>query len=228
MKISSTLIGLSLLLGGNVAASAIKPADTIAQRSLACVACHGKEGRATSDGFFPRIAGKPAAYLYNQLVNFRSGARSYRAMTYMVGHMSDDYLKEIAQYFSDQHPPYAAPQPSKASAATLALGRRMVMSGDASRNIPACVACHGQTLRGALPSIPGLLGLPRDYVNAQIGAWKNGARKAAAHDCMAQISRQLTAEEVSAVSSWLAAQPIPDNMAPSAAVSLPTPCGSAE
>ena len=127
-------------------------------------------------------------------------------------------------------PPYAAPQPSKASADTLALGRRLVMGGDASRNIPACISCHGQTLRGALPSIPGLLGLPRDYVNAQIGAWKNGARKAAAPDCMALISKQLSAEDVGAVSSWLAAQPIPPEIAPATTVSvpLPTPCGSAQ
>ena len=42
--------------------------DAIAQRALACGACHGKAGRATSEGFFPRIAGKPSGYLYNQLL----------------------------------------------------------------------------------------------------------------------------------------------------------------
>ena len=229
-KLIKALALASALAGSHAAADGNQRTDTIGQRSAACMACHGKEGRATSDGFFPRIAGKPAGYLYNQLVNFRNGARSYPMMTYMVGHMSDDYLKEIAQYFADQHPPYAAPQPSKASADTLALGRRLVMAGDASRNIPACISCHGQTLRGALPSIPGLLGLPRDYVNAQIGAWKNGARKAAAPDCMALISKQLSAEDVGAVSSWLAAQPIPPEIAPATTVSvpLPTPCGSAQ
>ena len=34
--------------------------DTIAQRTLACTSCHGKEGRAGPDGYDPRIAGKPA------------------------------------------------------------------------------------------------------------------------------------------------------------------------
>jgi cytochrome c553 len=208
-------------------AAAGQAADTIGQRVAACVACHGREGRATSDGFFPRIAGKPAGYLYNQLVNFRDGTRQYPMMTYMVGHMPDDYLKEIARYFSDQHPPYAAPQPATAPAATLALGRRLVLSGDAQRKIPACVSCHGQALGGALPAIPGLLGLPRDYINAQIGAWKSGSRKAAAPDCMAQISKQLSAEEVGAISSWLGAQPIPRDLAPAAPAPLPTPCGRA-
>ena len=31
--------------------------DTLQQRLLACTGCHGKDGRATSHGYFPRIAG---------------------------------------------------------------------------------------------------------------------------------------------------------------------------
>jgi cytochrome c553 len=44
--------------------------DTMAQRMKACEVCHGREGRATNAGYFPRIAGKPAGYLYAQLQNF--------------------------------------------------------------------------------------------------------------------------------------------------------------
>jgi cytochrome c553 len=33
--------------------------NTMAQRMQACVVCHGREGRATNQGYFPRIAGKP-------------------------------------------------------------------------------------------------------------------------------------------------------------------------
>ncbi|MEO6917425.1 MAG: c-type cytochrome, partial [Collimonas sp.] len=58
--------------------------DTIKQRLTACTACHGEQGRATSDGYYPRIAGKPAGYLYNQLHNFREGRRQYPMMTYLV------------------------------------------------------------------------------------------------------------------------------------------------
>jgi cytochrome c553 len=223
------LLAALWLAAGSASAEVPKRIDTIAQRAMACAACHGKEGRATSDGFFPRIAGKPAGYLYNQLINFRTGARHYPMMTYMVGHLSEDYLREIAQYFSELHPPYPAPQLAGVPEETLARGRRLVMSGDSSRNIPACVSCHGQDLHGVLPSIPSLVGLPRDYLNAQIGAWKSGSRKARAPDCMAMISNRLTPEEVSAVSSWLASQPVPAGMAPAPAssVKLPLRCGSA-
>src|SRR3982074_2782435 len=79
---------------GAVAADSSVP-DTIAQRAVACTACHGKEGRATSDGYYPRIAGKPAGYLYNQLVNFREGRRRNAMMTYLVSSLPDAFLYEI-------------------------------------------------------------------------------------------------------------------------------------
>ena len=84
---------LRRLLAAAVAATSVSAAmagspqavpDTLAQRMQPCTACHGKEGRATEEGFFPRIAGKPAGFLYNQLDNFRSGRRSYPTMTYFV------------------------------------------------------------------------------------------------------------------------------------------------
>ena len=55
--------------------------DTMAERTRACSHCHGKQGRAGPDGYYPRLAGKPAAYLYNQLLNFREGRRHYSLMT---------------------------------------------------------------------------------------------------------------------------------------------------
>ena len=224
------LLALLAFAGMASAAPARLPADidTIEQRVAACAACHGKEGRATSEGFFPRIAGKPAGYLYNQLINFREGRRRYPAMTYLVAHLSDGYLKEMADYFSALDLPYPPSPPVAAPHSELERGRRLVLNGDASRSIPACVACHGQPLSGVRPAIPGLLGLPRDYLNAQFGAWKTGSRKAAEPDCMAQVSRQLTAEDVAAISSWLAAQPVPAGLKPLPALParLPISCGS--
>nr|WP_223470083.1 c-type cytochrome [Massilia soli] len=212
------------------AAQQVAVPDTIAQRALACVACHGKQGRATSEGYFPRIAGKPAGYLYNQLVNFQHGRRQYPPMTYLIDHMPDAYLREIAGYFAAQHPPYPVAPPSRLPAAALERGRVLALSGDRSSKIPACSACHGAALGGVQPATPGLLGLPRDYLIAQIGAWKNGARRAAAPDCMAQVSRQLSPDDAAAVAGWLAAQPVPAGMlpapAPAAPIRLPLACGS--
>jgi len=202
--------------------------DDMAQRTLACTVCHGKEGRAGPDGYYPRIAGKPAGYLYNQLLNFRDGRRRYGLMARLLDTLSDDYLLEIAQHFASLDLPYAAPPAPQVADTVLQRGQLLAREGDAAANIPACVRCHGVALTGVAPATPGLLGLSRDYLNSQLGAWRTGQRKAHAPDCMAQVARQLTPEDLTAVTAWLAAQPLPMDAHP--AQSLPKPpgisCGS--
>ncbi len=207
--------------------------DTMAQRMLACTGCHGKDGRSEGNVYFPRIAGKPAGYLYNQLRNFRDGRRSYPLMTGMVALLDDAYLQEIAQHFAALDLPYPAPGAAKLPPQQAQRAQNLVSRGDPARKLPACTSCHGAALTGVLPHVPGLLGLPRDYINAQLGAWKTGQRHAADPDCMAQIARALSVDEVAAVSTWLSAQPLPANTHAVAATSLtradpPRPvCGSA-
>jgi cytochrome c553 len=215
-------------LGGAFAQSPHSVPDTIEQRMQACTPCHGKEGRASPVGYLPRIAGKPAGYLANQLINFRDGRRFHGAMTHLVEHLSDDYLREIAGYFAALDLPYPPPVPPAARDGVVRRGEVLATRGDHSLKVPACTQCHGYTLTGALPSIPGLLGLPPDYLVGQLGAWKTGNRHAAAPDCMAEIARRLTPDDVRAVAVWLASQPVPPGARPAAQPDLPLPmeCGS--
>ena len=210
------------------AAESRRPPHPMAQRVLACTSCHGNQGRATPEGYFPRIAGKPAGYLYNQLLNFREGRRNYPLMVYLAEYMTDDYLRQIAQYFAAIDLPYPAPQPANLSADALRRAEALVRRGDPARKIPACGECHGQDLLGAAPYVPGLLGLSRDYLYGQLGFWKNGERRAHEPDCMAKIASQLTPEEVGDVSAWLASQaaPVGAKPAPGLAGPLPTACGN--
>jgi cytochrome c553 len=90
----------------------------------------------------------------------------------------------------------------------------LVMNGDPARQVTACVQCHGMAMTGVLPQVPGLLGLPRDYLNAQLGAWKAGKRRAHAPDCMAHVVERLSLADINAASTWLAAQAVPTNSAP--------------
>lgn len=205
-----------------------QPAD-MARRVAPCMACHGEQGRAAPDGYYPRIAGKPAGYLYNQLVNFRDGRRQqYPLMIYTVQHLSDEYLMHMAEFFAAQDLPYPPPQPANAPAAVMERGRQLALHGDPSRKIPSCAACHGERLTGVAPSVPGLLGLPRDYIAGQFGSWRNGSRRAHAPDCMAQIAHQMTPEDVSAAAIWLSAQPVPADAKPATDFPAPLPlaCGS--
>ena len=70
----SAFAGVSRAQPAAAALASTPVQNTMAQRMQACVMCHGKEGRATNAGYFPRIAGKPAGYLLNQMKNFREGA----------------------------------------------------------------------------------------------------------------------------------------------------------
>ena len=237
MRSSSTLAAaLVSTLGFAACAAQAAPLqavpDTLAQRLLACTSCHARVdagGKPVNDTYFPRIAGKPAGYLYNQLLNFREGRRQYPLMTYLVDHLPDPYLREIAGHFAAQAPSAHAATASQVTPQALERGRQLVFDGDAARKLPACVACHGARLLGVEPAIPGLLGLPRDYLNAQFGAWRNKARRAHAPDCMADITARLSFEDVAAVSGWLAAQPVPADPRPAASIARPLPiaCGSA-
>ncbi len=205
--------------------------DTLEQRLKACTSCHGSQGRAGTDGYYPRIAGKPEGYLFNQLKNFRDGKRTFPMMTYMVANMSDDYLHEIANFFSNQHPPYAAPQKPGSSKVLLERGRVLVMYGDHHKKIPACIACHGQKMTGVAPFVPGIAGLPKDYLIAQLGAWQTGTRHAAAPDCMQSIAYKLGPEDIAALSGWLAMQYVADGglvggLQDNAKGNYPLACGS--
>ncbi|MEF7613106.1 cytochrome c4 [Aquincola sp. MAHUQ-54] len=219
--------GVTLLLAANVSAAQDLP-DTLGQRMQACMGCHGNEGRATNHGYLPRIAGKPAGYLYNQLVNFREGRRPNADMAALLQHMTDDYLRDIAGYFAASKLPYPPPQTTGADAAVLSRGQALVRQGDAAQGIPACVQCHGAAMTGVRPSVPGLLGLPRDYLLGQLGAWRSGQRRAASPDCMAHIARQLQPADVGALATWLSSQPVPGDAEPADGLPLPPPadCGS--
>lgn len=209
-----TLIAWALLAAATLAMAAPAPArfeDNMAQRTLACTTCHGKEGRAGPDGYYPRLAGKPAGYLYNQLLNFRDGRRHYGLMAGLLQPLSETYMSEIAHHFARLDLPYEQPARVNAAPEALQRGRQIALQGDPERRLPACAACHGKALTGVEPNVPGLLGLPRDYLNAQLGAWRTGQRRAHAPDCMAEIARRLAPEDLSAVTAWLASQPLPEH-----------------
>jgi hypothetical protein len=109
------------------------------------------EGRAAPDGYYPRIAGKPAGYLYNQLLNFRDGRRAYALMTNLLAPLDDAYLREIAGHFAGLDLPYPAPAPLALSAADADATARLV--GKATRRAPAglhVVPRHGDDRHGAV------------------------------------------------------------------------------
>lgn len=198
------------LIGAGAAAAALSSTnaaprveDNMAQRLQACTPCHGREGVATASGYFPRIAGKPQGYLFEQLMNFKEGRRGHAVMKQLVQPLSTAYLQEIAAHFASLNLPYPAPEPASVNAEVLQRGKQLIFEGDAALRLPACVQCHGQAMSGVLPATPGLLGLSKDYLTAQLGAWRNGLRAAREPDCMKAVSLRMKESDIHAVSAYL-------------------------
>ncbi len=202
--------------------------DTLQQRIAACTTCHGVHGEGTPGSkFFPRLAGKPATYLLRQMQDFQNGLRNYAPMEYTVRHLSPEYMREIAEYFSAQQVAYVRSPVPVVSAALLQRGAQLVSKGDPQLKIPACASCHGTELTGVEPSTPGLIGLPYDYISSQLGSWRTHTRATVQPDCMALIAGRLRASDITAVAAWLAgrAMPAQTRAQPAGSVKPPLPCG---
>jgi len=232
MLIPAAALALALAAGTALAQSdavpAFKDVDSIEARVQGCVTCHGQSGQGTNNGYFPRIAGKPAGYLYNQLVAFRDGTRRYPPMNYLVAYLPDSYLHEIAEHFARQRPPFAAKETGAADAAVVARGKSLVTAGDPQKGIPACVTCHGAGLTGMEPGIPGLVGLRPTYIVGQLTRWRVGERHAAEPDCMKRVATRLSDTDITAVAAWLSQQVAPRDPSPETSnlVRMPFACGS--
>src|SRR5690349_23735988 len=115
------------------AVPAFKTLDSMEARVQGCTTCHGQVGQGTAHDAFPRIAGKPAGYLLNQLITFRDGTRRYAPMNYLVAYLPDAYLKEMAQFYARQRPAFAPQEPPKVDPALVERGKAIVTAGDGSK-----------------------------------------------------------------------------------------------
>ena len=205
-----------------------KSVDSIEARVQGCVTCHGQSGQGTQNGYHPRIAGKPARYLYNQLIAFRDGTRKYPPMNYLVAYLPDGYLHEMASWYAKQRPALP-PKPEVAfEPAVLERGRLLATAGDKALGLPSCESCHGKALTGMEPGIPGLVGVRYTYLVGQLTRWRTGDRRTPEPDYIKRITTRMSEADINAVSAWLAQQTAPAEMSPAPANSaqMPIACGS--
>lgn len=80
-------------------------AGVASQGVPACESCHGPQGLGVPVEF-PRLAGQHSQYVYAQLNNFRTGARSNdpaKMMRTIAARLSDQDMQELAQYVRGLH-----------------------------------------------------------------------------------------------------------------------------
>lgn len=197
---------LSLLLAALIAAPALA-AETAAPKADAkkgeaiasgvCGACHTADGSRGSPAN-PILQGQHPEYLAKQLAEFKSGARKNAVMQGFAGTLSADDMRNVAAF-------YAAKQakPGFAKDKTLvALGEQIYRGGIAAKKVPACAGCHAPNGAGIPAQYPRLGGQHADYTEAQLNAFRGGARANNAQ--MTAIAAKLSDREIKAVSDYIA------------------------
>lgn len=163
--------------------------------SLRCTMCHGPHGMSEANS--PNLAGQDADALYKQMVDFQTGARQSAVMAPMVRNLSDQDLRDLANYYASLPPP----------ARVRGRAPDIVSLGAPLRNVPACESCHGGIDHKS--GAPLLDGLPAVYTKAQLQAFADGSRHNDISEQMRNIARNMTPEEIQAAAAWYAAQPQP-------------------
>lgn len=165
-----------------------------------CVECHGLQGEGLPD-LAPRLAGLSEEYIREQVHGFRAGKRQNTTMHILAEEVTDPVLDRIAAYFSARPLPRITPKLRGSQAVFRDPAAKLAYQGDWSREVPACVTCHGASGIGS-GNIPPLAGQHADYIKAQLQDWKKGARTTDQDGVMTKIASQLSDDEIEALADY--------------------------
>jgi cytochrome c553 len=169
-------------------------------KAAVCGACHGMDGNST-DAQYPKLAGQNEEYIAHQLHNFKSGKRQNPIMLGFASQLSDQDMDDVGAYYMSQKV-----HPGVADKTLVEAGSKIYREGDASRKIPACMACHGPDGRGNPGAMyPQLAGQHAQYLQQILMAWHNGDAwgKDTHSQIMPTIAKRLTPKDITAVASYL-------------------------
>lgn len=188
--ICSAIAGNSAWPAGSVEAGAAK--------AITCQACHGANGNSANPEW-PSLAGLGADYIADQLKNFKDGKRANPVMMPMSSTLSEGDMADLAAYFDSLTNTGLEADPSYWKA-----GEKLYRAGDASRAIPACMACHGPAGHGnEAAKFPALRGQHSVYVIKQLTDYASGARATGPNGIMQTISKRLSPEDMRNLASYV-------------------------
>ena len=170
-----------------------------ASGATACAACHGLNGDSVGGGAFPRVGGQGAPYLSKQLQDFKSRARTNAIMAPIADTLSADDIRDVAAYFASVES--ALPPLPRGNAQLVDKGRALAESGNATKGVPACNACHGVGGVGEAPTIPYLAGQYASYTASQLQAWRKGSRRSSL-EAMRLFATKLDDQEIDALAAY--------------------------
>jgi cytochrome c553 len=189
------ILGMSAMAHGAVDLSTGKAADG-EKKFYTCYGCHGLPNyrNAYPDYSVPMLRHQNAAYIAAALQEYRSGDRPHPTMHAQAVSLSDQDIADIAAYL--QGDPV---KPNK------------TVTGKTPAQVAACAACHGENGTGVdsplTPQPPVLAGQHVDYLEQALTTYRNGRRKNAVMDSMAQLLK--TGEDVKIAAAYFASQESP-------------------
>jgi cytochrome c553 len=214
------LLALSIALAFTSTTGILHAEDSInagKEKSEACVSCHGDNGNSIVSTF-PKLAEQHSSYLIKQLQAFKSGDRKNPMMSAIASGLSEEDMVDIATYYADQKissnefPILNQTQDedededknsnSKVDIQTIiAQGADLYRNGDLTREVSACIACHGPLGEGNKPAaFPALKSQHADYLIQTLTDFKSGARTSNPDNMMHMIAKKMTDEEIKALS----------------------------
>jgi cytochrome c553 len=202
MKLAPLFASLAFAAGMAAAAEEAKAppkADPAKGATVAavCQACHTADGSRGAPAN-PILQGQHAEYIAKQLAEFKSGKRNNAVMKGMATPLSDEDMKNVAAFYAGKQ---AKPGFAK-NKDTVLLGEKIYRGGILERNIPACAGCHSPTGAGIPAQYPRIGGQHSDYTEAQLVAFRSGARGNA--PTMVTVASRMNDVEIKAVADYIA------------------------
>jgi cytochrome c553 len=146
---------------------------------------------------FPRLAGQNAAYVAQQLADYKSGRRKSSTMQPMVEDLSPDDMKALGEWFASRPTRGHALEDAELAA----VGRFVYFRGNPYSGVAACATCHGADAHGST-TLPRLAGQHAQYTENQLKLF-NKRERTNDNAVMHAIASKLSELEVKAVAAFL-------------------------
>jgi cytochrome c553 len=169
-----------------------------------CAACHAADGN-SQIAANPKLASQFYEYLHKQMANFKpqggkKAERDNAVMAGMIANLSAADMKDVAAYYASQKLKPAAAKDKELAA----FGQKIYRGGNAATGVAACAGCHGPAGAGMPAQYPRIAGQFPEYVEAQLKAFRAGARANDPNGMMRGVVARMSDREIQAVAEYVA------------------------
>ena len=195
---ASLTTAIVLLATSPASVLAAGSADAGQAKSAVCAACHGVDGNSANPEW-PSLAGQHSGYLAAQIEAFKDQSRQNPLMSAQAASLSEEDAQDLAAFYSGQ-----VLTSKEAESSAVNRGQKLYRGGDPDRGISACIACHGPNgLGNPMSGYPVIASQHSVYLASQLRLYASGERRSDPNQMMRSIARNMTEEDIKAVSSYI-------------------------